>query len=418
VAWSTFLVAEQPVTRYATGSGSHIAFQVLGRGPAIVIVPGFASHLELEWEDRACRSFIRRLAAFATVVRFDKRGTGLSDPVRELPTLEQRDADLAAVIAAAGTRRPVLFGYSEGGPIAVRFAVAGHGSVRGLVLYGAAAHRPPPRVMEQLRAAAAAWGTGASIALFAPSQAGDPAARQAQARFERASASPAMARDLVESLLLTDVERLLPGVSVPTLVVHRTQDIVPVQEGRFIASRVAGITGPNVEVRQMDLVSGELPAGEFDFVHTRLVLMHIPAREQVLGRLCAALRPGGILMIEEQEGFPVLATATGAYRQAWLAFIRACRAAGTDPDWTRDLPLRLHRHGLADIDAELDVPLFRGGSAHARFWSLTWQQVRDRVAAVGEPAHVIDEGQADLADEQRWFTGPAMMTAWGQRPPA
>ena len=196
-----------------------------------MIVPGFASHLELEWEDRACRSFIRRLAAFATVVRFDKRGTGLSDPVRELPTLEERDADLAAVIAEAGAHWPVLFGYSEGGPIAVRFAVAGHGSVRGLVLYGTAAHRPPPRVMEQLRAAVGAWGTGASIALFAPSQAGNPAARQAQARFERASASPAIARDLVESLLLTDVERLLPGVSVPTLVVHRTQDIVPVEEG-------------------------------------------------------------------------------------------------------------------------------------------------------------------------------------------
>jgi pimeloyl-ACP methyl ester carboxylesterase len=65
----------------------------------MVIVPGFASHLEVEWEDGACRSFIRRLAAFATVVRFDKRGTGLSDPVQELPTLRERDADLAAVIA-------------------------------------------------------------------------------------------------------------------------------------------------------------------------------------------------------------------------------------------------------------------------------------------------------------------------------
>jgi pimeloyl-ACP methyl ester carboxylesterase len=92
-------MAEQPVTRYATGSGAHIAYQVLGHGPAMVIVPGFASHLEVEWEDGACRSFIRRLAAFATVVRFDKRGTGLSDPVQELPTLRERDADLAAVIA-------------------------------------------------------------------------------------------------------------------------------------------------------------------------------------------------------------------------------------------------------------------------------------------------------------------------------
>jgi len=107
---------------------------------------------------------------------------------------------------------------------------------------------------------------------------------------------------------------------------------------------------------------------------------------------------------------------SAVYREAWLAFIRACRAAGTDPDWTRDLPLRLRRHGLLDVDAELDVPMFRGGSAHAQFWSLTWEQARDRVTAVGEPAHVIDQGQADLAEEQRWFHGPAMVTAWGRRP--
>ncbi|HJY70475.1 MAG TPA: alpha/beta hydrolase, partial [Streptosporangiaceae bacterium] len=169
-------MAEQPATRYAAGSGAHIAYQVLGHGPALVIVPGFASHLEVEWEDGACRSFIRRLAAFATVVRFDKRGTGLSDPVQELPTLEERDADLAAVIADAGVDRPVLLGFSEGGSIAIRFAVTHHESVRGLILYGTSAHRPPPWAMEQLRMAAAAWGTGASIELFARSQADDPGA--------------------------------------------------------------------------------------------------------------------------------------------------------------------------------------------------------------------------------------------------
>jgi pimeloyl-ACP methyl ester carboxylesterase/DNA-binding CsgD family transcriptional regulator len=204
----------------------------------MVIVPGFASHLEVEWEDGACRSFIRRLAAFATVVRFDKRGTGLSDPVQELPTLQERDADLAAVIAAAGADRPVLLGFSEGGSIAVRFAVTHHESVRGLILYGASAHRPPPWAMEQLRLAAAAWGTGASIELFARSQADDPGARREQARFERASASPAMARALVQSLTLVDVESLLPRIRVPTLVVHRTQDVIPVEEGRFLASHI------------------------------------------------------------------------------------------------------------------------------------------------------------------------------------
>ena len=177
-----------------------------------------------------------------------------------------------------------------------------------------------------------------------------------------------------------------------------------------------GIAAPQVEVRQMDLVAGQLPPGEFDFVHTRLVLMHIPAREQVLGRLCAALRPGGILMIEEHDAFPVLAAAAGAYQEAWLAFIRACRAAGTDPDWARDLPLRLRRHGLTGIGADLDVPLFRGGSSHARLRSLTWEQVRGLVVEVGEPGQVIDEGQAELGDEQRWFRGPATVIASGPAP--
>ncbi len=228
----------EPVTRYATGSGAHIAYQVLGHGTGLVIVPGFASHLEVEWEDGACRSFIRRLAAFATVVRFDKRGTGLSDPVQELPTLQERDADLAAVIAEAGADRPVLLGFSEGGSIAMRFAVTHQESVRGLILYGTSAHRPPPWAMDQLRMAAAAWGTGASIELFARSQADDPGARRAQARFERASASPAMARALVQSLMLVDVESLLPSISVPTLVVHRTQDVIPVDEGRFLARHI------------------------------------------------------------------------------------------------------------------------------------------------------------------------------------
>ena len=68
------------------------------------------------------------------------------------------------------------------------------------------------------------------------------------------------------------------------------------------------------------------------------------------------------------------------------------------------------------MDAELDVPLFRGGSTPAEFWSLTWQQARERVVAIGEPGVLIDQGQAELADEQRWFHGPTMMITWGQRP--
>ncbi len=178
------------------------------------------------------------------------------------------------------------------------------------------------------------------------------------------------------------------------------------------------IEAANVEVRQMDLVTDELPRDEFDFIHTRWVLMHIPGREPVLDRLCAALRPGGVLLVEEGDAFPVLAAATGAYRDAWLSFNRACRVAGTDPDWARDLPLRLARRGLTDIDAEVDVHLFRGGSTEAQFWSLTWEQARHRVVAAGEPSEVIDRGQADLDDDEHWFHAPATVVAWGRRQPA
>lgn len=96
---------------------------------------------------------------------------------------------------------------------------------------------------------------------------------------------------------------------------------------------LAGITEPNIEVRQLDLVCDPPPGGQFDFIHTRMVLTHLPAREQVLRRLCAALRPGGIVMVEDLDAFTVLATATGAYREAWLAVIQACRAAGLDMGW-------------------------------------------------------------------------------------
>jgi pimeloyl-ACP methyl ester carboxylesterase len=193
------------------------------------------------------------------------------------------------VIAAAGADRPVLLGFSEGGSIAVRYAVTHHESVRGLILYGTAAHRPPPWAMEQLRMAAAVWGTGASIELFACSQADDPGARREQARFERASASPAMARALVESLMLVDVESLLPRIRVPTLVVHRTQDVIPVEEGRFLASHI-----PSGRFRELAGVDHRPWAGDSQAVISeieRFLVSLAPALAEPSGRL----NPGAVV---------------------------------------------------------------------------------------------------------------------------
>jgi SAM-dependent methyltransferase len=173
------------------------------------------------------------------------------------------------------------------------------------------------------------------------------------------------------------------------------------------------IEAPSLEVRRLDLVADDLPTGAFDFVHTRLVLLHIPAREEVLRRLVAALRPGGVLLLEEDDIHPVLATARGDYREAWEAFLRLMAEAGTDPEWARDLPERLGRLGLVDVDAEVQGQLFRGGSDPARFWSLTWHQTRGRALALGIPAEVVDSGRAALANRERWFHGPAKIVTWG-----
>lgn len=174
-------------------------------------------------------------------------------------------------------------------------------------------------------------------------------------------------------------------------------------------------SAPGIEVRQMNLVTDDLPRDAFDFVHTRLLLMHLPERNAVLRRLAAAVRPGGVLMVEEDDIHPLTVTATGAYWDAWKAFLAMARAAGIDPDWARDLPERLDALGLVGVGAEIDSQLFRGRSVHAQLWSLTWLQARERIVAMGIPGEMIDEGRVALEDPARWFHGPAKVIAWGRR---
>jgi len=170
--------------------------------------------------------------------------------------------------------------------------------------------------------------------------------------------------------------------------------------------------GPGLRVQALNLATDPLPRAAFDFVHTRLVLIHIAERDAVLRKLIAALRPGGLLLVEEDDTYPIEAAATGAYRAAWDAFLELTRSAGLDPHWARGLPERLGDLGLVDVGAEVDVQLFPGGSEPAQFWALTWAQVRERVGAV------LDGGRIALEDPSRWFYGPAKVSAWGRRPAA
>jgi pimeloyl-ACP methyl ester carboxylesterase/DNA-binding CsgD family transcriptional regulator len=234
-------MSARPATHYARSGEAHVAYQVTGVGLIdLMLTPGFISHLDLQWESVAYRRFVRQLAGLARVIRYDKRGTGLSDPVAAVPTLEQRVDDLCAVLDAAGSARAVVLGYSEGGPTAIRFAACTPERTLGLVLYGTFSVPPPPEIVRRLRDAVGRWGHGATLELLAPSLLLNAAQRETAAALERASASPAMAAALVEAVAHTDVRSLLPQIAAPALVIHRRGDLIPVEKGRYLAEHIPG----------------------------------------------------------------------------------------------------------------------------------------------------------------------------------
>ena len=234
-----------PVTRYAKSGDVHIAYQVFGSGPVdLVVAPGFVSHIEHYWEEPDLTRWLLRLGGFARVVIFDKRGTGLSDRVGELPGLDQRMDDVRAVMDAVGIERAALLGISEGASLAMLFAATHPEPCQALVLYGAfarfASWFPTKEGFQAfLDYIDRDWGSAASAAKFAPSRQSDAAFQQWWGRFERLGASPSAAIALMRMNSEIDVTDILPSIHVPTLVIHRTQDaVVNVEGGRFLAERI------------------------------------------------------------------------------------------------------------------------------------------------------------------------------------
>jgi len=237
----------QPETRYARSGDVHVAYQVHGNGPVdLVFVPGFVSNLAVMWERPSYARFLTRLGTFSRVIHFDKRGTGLSDRVTDIPTLEQRMDDVRAVMDAAGSGSAVVFGTSEGGPMALLFAAAYPERVRALVLYGSYACysvyvQSPDRVRRYMADIEAGWGTGVTLPYFAPAQASDPELRAWWKRLEQHGASPGAALQVVRMNAEIDVRPVLPSIKVPTFVIHRTADPrVPAEAGRLLAATIPG----------------------------------------------------------------------------------------------------------------------------------------------------------------------------------
>src|SRR6266540_2319313 len=242
-----------PKTQYAKSGDVRIAYQVVGEGPFdLVFVPGFISNLDAAWEEPYRARVWTRLAAFARLIRFDKRGTGLSDRAVGVPTLEERMDDVRAVMDAAGSQRAVLMGVSEGAPMSLLFAATYPERTQALILHGGMARstEAPDYPWTSPVAALAEAATelimpliyiGEDIEIWAPSLADDPQATAWLGRYRRASVSPDGINALLSMFMDIDVRHVLPTLHVPTLVLHRRGDrVVNWQAGRWMAQQIPG----------------------------------------------------------------------------------------------------------------------------------------------------------------------------------
>jgi pimeloyl-ACP methyl ester carboxylesterase/class 3 adenylate cyclase len=244
----------QPETRYAKSGDYSIAYQVVGDGPIdLVLAPGFISNVEGAWNNPLQAQMFTRLASFSRLIRFDKRGTGLSDPVsvKELPTLEERMDDVRAVMDAVGSEKAALLGVSEGGPLCLLFAATYPERTQALILYGTYARwiqaddysigMPRKAWDAMLRELKAGWGGPVGLDLYAPSLKDDPAMHRMWGGFLRSGASPAAALALLRMNEQTDVRDVLPAIRVPTLVLHRKGDrLIYFELGKLLADTIPG----------------------------------------------------------------------------------------------------------------------------------------------------------------------------------
>jgi DNA-binding winged helix-turn-helix (wHTH) protein/alpha-beta hydrolase superfamily lysophospholipase len=376
-----------PPIAYARSGSVNIAYQVVGTGSLdIVFVMGWVSHLEEFWTEPSFARFLRRLSAFSRLIVFDKRGTGLSDRVGELPTLEQRMDDVRAVMDAARSQRAVLLGVSEGGPMCSLFAATYPERTLGLIVIGSYARRlwapdypwgPTESQREAFyREIERNWGGPLGIEDRAPSRADDPEFRSWWAHYLRQGASPGAALALTRMNAEVDVRDVLPLVRVPTLVLHRTGDrCLRVEEGRYLASRIP----------RARLV--ELPGSDH--------LPFVGDQEQLLAEI---------------ESFVATSAGGEAADESALASVLSlsCRS-GCDPRRIEELiaaELTQYRGVLSETDEHMAVVTFDGPARAIRAGLVIVTRLAASDAVVGGGLHTgecvrrdrrVEGGAVDLA---------------------
>jgi class 3 adenylate cyclase len=243
-----------PRTRYARSGDATIAYQVAGDGPLdLLFMTGWISQIEQLWESPELRRLFERLAVFSRLILFDRRGTGLSDSVGELFTVEQEAGDALAVLDAAGSERTALFTYGLGGPVGALLAAEHPERVGALIMYASIARTSwapdydwamtPKDRGEWIERSVSSWGEvdGPGLPVLAPSMADDVALAAWFARLQRLAASPSQARVMLSAAADLDVRQALPAIRVPTIVLHRSGDQAwDPRHSRYLAERIPG----------------------------------------------------------------------------------------------------------------------------------------------------------------------------------
>jgi DNA-binding winged helix-turn-helix (wHTH) protein len=249
---SVFLAEGLSDVHFVENDGLHIAWRTLGDGPTdMFFAPGFVSHLDTRYRIREVADFDSRLAQGRRLITFDKRSVGLSDRIGKPPTIDDTVSDMLAVLNAARSKQTVIFAVSESGPAACLFAAKYPERVSALILYGTFArglraddypHMATREKYDQwLKSLIAEWGGAASLGLFAPSIANDPAARDGWARYLRSAATPGTIKGIFEVLRDIDVRGILGEIQCPTLVIHRRDEkLIRASAGADLAQRIPG----------------------------------------------------------------------------------------------------------------------------------------------------------------------------------
>ena len=244
-----------PPTRYARSSEGYVAYQTFGEGPRdLLFVANWTSNLDAMWEEPSLAYYFGRLARIGRVICFDKRGSGVSDPVplASLPTLEEWMDDARVVLDAVGSEQAAIIGDAEGGPMAMLFAATSPSRVSALVLVNSFARwrrapdypigMPDNTVEKLISLYEQHWGQNADmLGLTAPTMAGDSRMREWFVRYQRLSMPPGAATRMYRWVTQLDVRSILPAISVPTLVLHRAQNRhYRLAYGRYLAEHIPG----------------------------------------------------------------------------------------------------------------------------------------------------------------------------------